>query len=115
MKKMNSPKLEIIQFNTEDVIVTSGFSNIHSLDSGIPYFALGTEMKEARPDEEIKNKDDYFYKFSYDSQSNTYDYTNNNPYKLSTLDTFAGYYAWYNNGWKTENQYYTYYSNGYTH
>ena len=114
MEKIFALVLHVIHFNTEDIIVTSSLSNIHGLDSGQQYFALGTEMSEARPDDEIKNNDKYFYKFQYDALSDKYSY-NNNYFRLSEINSDAGYYAWYNNGWKTENQNYTYYSNGYTH
>ena len=115
MEKMSAPKLEVIHFNTEDIIVTSSPSNVHGLDSRQPYFALASEMSEAMPDAEISSNDKWFYRFKYDSASDTYPYFDNNPHKLSELNDDSGYYAWYKNGWKTENQYYTFYTNGYTH
>ena len=64
MKKMNSPELEVIHFNTEDVIVTSGVG-YKSLSPGRSYFTLGYEMDEAFPDAEVFSKKN-FYKLYYD-------------------------------------------------
>ena len=44
MKKMSFPKLEVIQFNTEDVIVTSG-GGASSITKG---FLIGTSHSEER-------------------------------------------------------------------
>ena len=115
MEKRFALNLQVIHFNTEDIIVTSSLSNTHSLDSGRTYFALASEMSEARPDAEIQSNDKWFYIFRYDSASDTYPYFDTNTHRLSELNYNSGYYAWYHNGWKTENQYYTFYTNGYTH
>lgn len=118
MKKMNSPKLEVIQFNTEDVIVTSSASTIHTLISGQPYFALGSEMHDARPNVEIRSGDTVYYKFQYNAISDQYTYFSDySLLKYIANDTNAGYYAWWDDySWRTDNQDYTFYSSiGYTH
>ena len=118
MKKLNSPKLEVLQFNMEDVIVTSSASTIQSLISGQRYFALGSEMHDARPDAEIRNSDTVYYKFQYNAISNQYSYfPDYSLLKHIANDPNPGYYAWWDDfSWRTDNQNYTFYSSiGYTH
>ena len=102
MKKMNSPELEVIHFNTEDVIVTSGVG-YKSLSPGRSYFTLGYEMDEAFPDAEVFSKKN-FYKLYYDIDSSALKFsTTYDP--ITNIDENNDYYAWYDVGnWFTEDK-----------
>ncbi len=103
MKKMNSPKLEVIQFNTEDVIVTSGVG-YKSLSPGRTYFSLGEEMIEALSDDE-RFSDGKFYKFYYVANSSGITPINYSSYKIGAISEIDDYYAWYDVGnWFTEDK-----------
>lgn len=103
MKKMNSPKLEVIQFNTEDVIVTSGVG-YKSLSPGRTYFSLGSEMDEAFPNQEMYRRNS-FYKFYLDANSSEISYSTRAPFKINDIDPIDDYYAWYDLGkWFTEDK-----------
>ena len=112
MKKINSPKLEIIHFNTEDVIVTSSTTMFESLKPETPYFALGSEINQFDSNED---KNAYrFYTFKYNPTLNQILYTSSTAYSekdVKQSSNFYYLYAWYNNGWVTENQYKDYYLN----
>lgn len=103
MKKMNSPKLEVIQFNTEDVIVTSG-GGYKSLSSGRTYFSLGEEMIEAFSDDE-RFSDGKYYKFYYDTISSGIKLVSTSSYRIGAISEIDDYYAWYDLGnWFTEDK-----------
>ena len=103
MKKMNSPELEVIQFNTEDVIVTS--SKYSSLNPSLTYFTWGKEINEF-----LKNSDradNYYNLFRYDSSTGAFDLFHKDQGKEASLikrDSFDYPYAWYDGDWFTENQ-----------
>lgn len=103
MKKMNSPQLEVIQFNTEDVIVTS--SKYRSLDPSITYFTWGNEINEFRKNSDLIDK--RYNLFSYDSTSGTFNLSQSdlgNEAVLMKQNSFYYPYAWYDGDWFTENQ-----------
>lgn len=102
MKKMNSPKLEVIQFNTEDVIVTS--SKYSSLNPFLTYFTWGKEINEFLKNSDRANK--RYNLFSYDSTSGTFNLSQSdlgNEASLMKRDSFDYPYAWYDDGWFTQN------------
>ncbi|MBO5639743.1 MAG: hypothetical protein J5916_07550 [Oscillospiraceae bacterium] len=110
MKKMNSPKLEVIQFNTEDVIVTSGssvttgFSSLSHLD-GNNYFTSGYERKQSGSDE-VSGK--YYYIFNVTGSALEFQ-TNAFPINNITKEIWAWFdestESWYTE-WKGKNYYY---------
>lgn len=111
MEKMAAPILKVIRFQTEDVIVTSSATMLEGLKANTPYFALGSEINEFKPDED-KSKS-RFYTFTYDPASNQIRYTSSTAYlekeiKDNNID-FPNIYAWFTNQWVTENQYKDYY------
>ena len=113
MKKMNSPKLEVIHFNTEDVIVTSGNSVVSAYSSATElhdnfYFTIGSEVSQGTAMDEIsRNK---FYKFNI--VDGVFTQTDRDAYPIR--DIGGEIYAWYDefiSGWYTEgkskNSYYS--------
>lgn len=120
MKKMNSPKLEIIQFNTEDVIVTSG-GGASSITKGFLadnwYFTLGREIEQAYQKDLSKRQQQYYYYFHAVNDVDTFQY-NSNSYdaKVERVgdQTSPCYYSWFTptDGWQTQMETYQYYLNG---
>ena len=120
MKKMNSPKLEVIQFNTEDVIVTSG-GGASSITKGFLannwYFTLGREIEQADLATLSNREENYFYHFYAASDGNSFQYSPNSfnrtieSYNDSTIKY---YYTWYTPtiGWQTEMKTHDYYMAG---
>ena len=112
MVKMIAPKLEIIRFNADDVIVTSSTAMVESLKPETSYFALGSEIIQFDPNEDISSS--RFYTFKYNPTLNQIQYTSRTAYReneIKNSQDFYYLYAWYNNGWVTENQYKDYYFN----
>ena len=121
MKKMNSPKLEIIQFNTEDVIVTSG-GGASSITKGFLadnwYFTLGREIEQADLAKFEFNSDRkkyYFFHAVKDVDTFQYNYNSRDSNVERVGDpTRPCYYSWFNDtdGWQTQMETYQYYLNG---
>lgn len=107
MKKISVPKMEVIRFTTEDVIVTSGFS---SLSAETPYFALGSEINEYFSYNGINSKEtaQRFSTFSYKPESMSINIIQHSAYteaQLKNSREFNNIYAWFDNGsWFTEGQ-----------
>ena len=121
MKKMNSPELEVIQFNTEDVIVTSG-GGASSITKGFLadnwYFTLGREIEQAKLTTfEYNRERNYYYYFHAVNDVDTFQYTyNSHDTKVERLGDppIPCYYSWFNDtdGWQTQMETYQYYLNG---
>ena len=107
MEKMSAPKLEVIHFNTEDVIVTSGNSAATSFIKatqlqGNNYFTLGSEVGEGTSGAgfDVISKSKY-YKFNIKNGSFSLADTNTFPIR----DIGNEIYAWFDEdskGWYTE-------------
>lgn len=104
MEKMSAPKLEVIHFNTEDVIVTSGnsaatnfFKATQLLDNY--YFTSGSEVGQGTDKEELSGS--RFYRFNIINGFFSSD--DNNSHLLRDINKEI--YAWYDEdskGWYTE-------------
>ena len=124
MKKINSPKLEIIHFNTEDVIVTSGGGST-SIKNGFLadnwYFTLGREIEQAYSKDLSNSQQKNYYYFHALNDGDTFQYYANG-YTDNVLSLPSSgkdyYYTWYRptTGWQTEMKTYEYYlyGNGFT-
>lgn len=103
MKKMNSPKLEVIQFNTEDVIVTSGVGTTSSQNifySTRTYFAEKGDLKKAG----YEGLGNFFY-FHFIPKYDSYTPEFSAPVgdkKFADVSS-SYYYTWYDAGWFTDN------------
>ena len=105
MEKMSVPKLEVIHFNTEDVIVTSGNSAATSFIKatqlqGNNYFTLGSEVGEGSSIEEIGGNR-VFYIFNI--KNGSFSLYDNNTHLLRDINKEI--YAWFDEdskGWYTE-------------
>lgn len=103
MEKMSAPKLEVITFNTEDVIVTSGNSAATNFirATNLPdnfYFTLGFEVEEGTDKEELRRSS--FYRFNIIDGSFSLMNTSH-----QIRDITKEIYAWYDEdskGWYTE-------------
>ena len=105
MEKMAAPILEVIRFQTEDVIVTSSATMLESLKANTPYFALGSEINQFNPDED--KSDSRFYTFTYNPALNQLIPTSSTAYsekEIRNNQNFPNIYAWFTNQWVTENQ-----------
>jgi len=121
MKKMSFPKLEVIQFNTEDVIVTSG-GGASSITKGFLadnwYFTLGREIEQAKLTTfEYNRERNYYYYFHAVNDVDTFQYNyNSRDSKVERVGdpTRPCYYSWFNDtdGWQTQMETYQYYLNG---
>ena len=108
MRKMDKLVLDIIRFETEDIIVTSGGSP--SLYSGLTgdttYFTWGSEINQSnyKNSEGYKIKDGSFYKFRYSPESNTINlFQRDQKYTIGQIGDEREFYAWYDTGgWFTE-------------
>ena len=97
--KMEKPVLEVVRFNTGDVIATSGgiFANLNQSKC---YSALRTEAAEAGMN----------YDYSGGASLNFVDFYWNNPYPgfvavAKDEMNINHYYAWFNNGqWQTDDK-----------
>ncbi len=69
MKKFFSPKLEVIHFNTEDVIVTSGFGVYGNLTKGTPYWTKNSELLEYSRLDYNNLQEKYYSIFTFDGNS----------------------------------------------
>lgn len=120
MKKMNSPKLEVIQFNTEDVIVTSG-GGASSITKGFlannNYFTLGREIEQAQLATLSNREENYFYHFYAPSDGDSFLYSPNScNHRIESYNdsNIKYYYTWYTHGtgWQTEMKTHDYYMDG---
>ena len=103
MEKLSTPKLEVIHFNTEDVIVTS--SKYSSLDPKLSYFTWGSEINDFTKSSDRSN--DRYSIFNYDSSTGTLNLLQKDVGPEVTLkkqQDFYYPYAWYDGGWFTESQ-----------
>ena len=111
MKKMLSPELEIIRFDSQDIIVTSGGGTTVSYFNLIPgqyYFARSDELMQYNSSKYKTLDEDRFnviYISTWDSSFHT-QYTNVcSAKKLNDNEVIVDqYYAWFNGEWFTENQ-----------
>lgn len=89
MEKMMKPEVEAVRFGEVDVIATSG------LTGGQYYAALKDEYKEYYPDWDGQNGWVLFDRDTLPDEAHDTSY-----------DSIANQanYAWYDNGWKTENK-----------
>lgn len=105
MARNIAPKLEVIRFySAEDVIVTSG-SSFLSLSSNRTYFSLGSEIEDAFPNSDTSYSTDRYYKFNYNTTSPGFSFVSGgSPVKIREISDTLDYWAWYDNGWFTENK-----------
>ena len=104
MEKMSAPKLEVIHFNTEDVIVTSGNSAATNFirATNLPdnfYFTLGSEVEQGTSNEELSRN--LFYKFNI--KDGSFLLANGNTFPIRDIGNEI--YAWFDEdskGWYTE-------------
>lgn len=116
MKKISVPKMEVIRFTTEDVIVTSGTgslmgSNYYPVTEGTTYFALGSEINDYSGTKE--RRENCFSTFYFDSSTGLFEIRNRDIYNKTGIKTAKNFdypYAWYNDiCWVTENKTKDYY------
>ena len=103
MEKMSATKLEVIHFNTEDVIVTSGNSAATNFIKatqlqGNNYFTLGSEVEEGTG-KEVRGSS--FYRFNI--INGFFSTRDNNSHSINDINKEI--YAWFDEdseGWYTE-------------
>ena len=92
MKKFFSPKLEVIHFNTEDVIVTSGFGVYGNLAKDTPYWTKNSELQEYSILDYSSLQEKYYSTFIFDGNSIV---STSNSISGKNIEDESGVYAFF--------------------
>lgn len=101
MEKKFDIKLEVIHFNTEDVIVTSGFGLYGNLVKYTHYWTKSSELNESSIN--YSYNEDYYCTFFFNGES--FSEIEESTYR--NIGDHSGFYAYFKEGakiWWTENQ-----------
>ena len=101
MEKKFDIKLEVIHFNTEDVIVTSGFGLYGNLVNNTPYWTKSSELNESSIN--YSYNETSYCTFFFNGES----FSEINESRYNKIDDDSGFYAYFKEGakiWWTENQ-----------
>lgn len=118
MSRISVPKLEVIHFSAEDIIVTSGAggsggttgSTYYAFIQDIPYYTSGMEINESN-NKTVVNAGNYYF-FTPEENGNTFLYNKDNKaYNINGVDTDKYYYAWFDSIWYSDYNSNTYSSN----
>lgn len=115
MSRISVPKLEVIHFSAEDVIVTSGtidptYNPKFAKNSNLVYVSSGDELYHGGYRNCLESS---WYSFKYDNKGNS-GFTSITEWTLDSESAY--YYAWYkdlDNEWVTEPRQLRKYYSGY--
>ena len=103
MEKMSAPKLEVIHFNTEDLIVTStsATSSIHSIFStDHTYYTEKSNLINAGY-ESLGNYEYFHFTPLYDAEIPEFSNPTGDKHLGNVSPSY--YYTWYDGSWHTDN------------